>query len=441
MKQIELRTGVWYNDRPFMLTFPEPWDVVTHWPQTPSALTEQQIEQRMRFPIGQLPLRDLAKGKRAPVVIVDDLARPTPVSKVMPCVLKEFEAAGLDPQDITIVVATGTHGHQDAAALRNKLGRQAYDQCHVVVHDDQRDTRFVGTTTFGTPVYVNRRVRDADFIMGVGGVYPQHTTGFGGGAKLILGVLGRKSIRTLHFRHKSVGGTYDIDNDFRKDVTEISRMVGLNTMYTIHTNDRLEVVNLMCGDHYAYYPQAAQFSKQRYTAPLPDDADVVIVNSYPSDVSYTFVRKAMKPIRVAPRQAMRIVIGSMHEGIGRHGLFQQGLSERIREYKELYNRILVMEPKVIMQKIIKNLRFRKPGKPSSAGLGVTAVDPIWLFRPAGATTPIQEIEGVRISTSWDAVLKAIEDRFRDRTIRVRIYPCGSLQCLDAAEIQDYSSGD
>ena len=444
MKEIELRTGIWHGDHFVRLTFPDSWDVVTYWPDTPPPLTDKQITERINCPVGQPPLRDLAKGKKCPVVVVDDLARPTPVFRIMPFLLKEFEIAGIQPQDIRILVATGTHGHQDPVALANKIGPTVYKSCRVIVHDDLRDTKFVGRTSFGTPVYVNAELNKADLIIGVGGVYPQHTTGFGGGGKLMLGVLGRKSIRTLHFRHKGVGGTYNIDNDFRRDITEIARMVGLNTIYTMHINDRLEVVHLICGDHYKYYPEAAEFSKSRYTAPLPDDADVVIVNAYPSDVSYTFVRKAMKPIRCAPRDAMKVVIGSMHEGIGHHGLFQQGLSERIKAYRALYNRISVMEPRVIIQKIIKNVfsRTQSPGQSNKEAPVFPAIDPMWLYRPEGAVVPIQDLEGVRIVRSWERILKAMRDRYpSQRMVRVRIYPCGSLQCLDTPAGQDQGAGD
>jgi nickel-dependent lactate racemase len=444
MQEIELRTGAWYNDRSIQLTFPDSWDVVTYWPDTPPPLTDEEIAEHIRRPIGQAPLSDLARGKKRPVIVVDDLARPTPVFKVLPFLLKEFEAAGIQPHDIRILVATGTHGHQDASALASKIGQPAYARCQVIVHSDLRGAKLIGTTSFGTPVYVNGELCTADLIVGIGGVYPQHTTGFGGGGKLMLGVSGRKTIRTLHFRHKGVGGSYNIDNDFRKDVTEIARMAGLNTIYTVHINDRMEVVQLLAGDHYAYYPQAAEFSKTRYTAPLPEDADVVIVNSYPSDVSYTFVRKAMKPIRCAPRSAMKIVIGSMHEGLGHHGLFQQGLSERIREYRELYNRISVMSPGVILQKLIKNLFFRNHRQTQSHATVSASpqVDPMWVYRPEGPGAAMEELEGVRIVRSWDAVLKGIQARYATGTsVKVRIYPCGSLQCLDAPLGQDQGSGD
>ena len=41
----------------------------------------------------------------------------------------------------------------------------------------------------------------ADWIVGIGGIYPNNTAGFGGGSKLALGVLSRESIKHLHGKH------------------------------------------------------------------------------------------------------------------------------------------------------------------------------------------------------------------------------------------------
>lgn len=444
MQEVELRTGVWYHDRAIRLTFPESWDVKTYWPETPLPLTEQEIRAQINLPVGQPPLRELAKGKRRPVVVIDDLARPTPVFRIMPYLLEEFRSAGISPGEVQILVATGTHGDQDREALRNKIGREAFEGCRLVIHNDQQGTKWVGKTSFGTPVFVNRTVLEGDLIVGVGGVYPQHTTGFGGGGKLALGILGRKSITHLHFSHKGVAGTYNIDNNFRKDLTEIARMIGLNTIFTLHTNAQLELVHLLCGDHFSYYPEAAAFSKVKYTAPLPDDADVVIVNTYPSDISYTFARKAMKPIRCAPPHATRILIGSIHEGIGRHGLFQQGVSEKIKAYKALYRRISVMEPRVIFSKIVKNLFFRRGGRSAQANIPATSSAPperLWLYRPKGPTAPIQSLPGLSVVREWEEILEVIHLEYPGKErLKVRIYPCGSLQCLDA-EVAHDGGGD
>lgn len=447
LNEVTLRTGVWYRDRPVTLSFPDAWDVATYWPDTPPPLTDEELRARFDHPVGQPPLRELAKGRRKPVVIVDDLARPTPVGRVMPLVLREFRAAGIEPSAVRVLVATGTHGHQDRGALVNKLGTEAVEACRLVIHDDTRRTRLIGTTSFGTPVYPDRELLSADLVVGIGGVYPQHATGFGGGGKLALGVMERRTIRHLHFRHRGVGGAYNIDNDFRRDVTEVARMIGMRTMITLHINARLEVVNAWCGDHEAYYPEAAAFSRSRYDAPAPHDADVVVANAYPSDISYTFMRKGMKPIRCAPPQATKIVVASNHEGLGRHGLFQQGVSARIQAYRALYNRVRIMEGRVIAQKLLKHaarvVGVRTGPAPTvarpAAGRPTAS---FWLYRPPGAETALPPLDGVDVMTDWNAVLARIARERADQSrVRVRIYPCAPLQCIDAPEPDGGGGGD
>ena len=103
-----------------------------------------------------------------------------------------------------------------------------------------------------------------------------------------------------------------------------------------------------------------------------------------------------------------------------------------------------MEPRVIIQKTIKNLFFRNrhPVQPHAGGSVSLPADPMWVYRPEGAGAPMQDLEGVRIVRSWDAVLKGIQARYTTgSSVKVRIYPCGSLQCLDAPLGQDQSSGD
>jgi len=439
MKSVNLRTGVWYDDREITLNFPDDWDVVTYFPQTPSPLTDEQIAAAFANPVNQSPLRVLAAGKKTPVIIVDDLSRPTPVYRLIPFLLKEFEQAGIPSVDVHIVVATGTHGRQDMTALKNKLGQETFIKCRVSVHSDFGKTRLIGKTSHGTPIHLNREIYDADFVVGVSGVYPQYTTGFGGGSKLALGVLGRKSISHLHFGHGSREGQYDINNDFRRDLTEISRMIGLDSICTVHSNADVKVIKVTCGDHYSYYPSVAEFSLQRFNAPPPDDADVVIANGYPSDISYTFMRKGNRPILCAPKSATKIMIGSNPEGVGHHGLYPQGKSDRYLEVKAILDRIKIMPPGIILRKVIKNLPFikKRTSMPpvSSAKTDYTEENNdalrFILYSPSGVSAGMQKLKEVDIYENWDEILSLIsrEQSNVDR-IRVRIYPCAPLQCIE-----------
>ena len=434
MKEIRLRTGIWYDDRAITITFPDSWEVVTYWPNTPPPLTDEDILKIIDSPIGQPPLYELAKGKKKPLIVVDDLARPTPLYRIMPFLLDHLERAGIPSSNVRILVATGTHGEQNKSALANKIGKEGMS-CQVLTHSDTENTKYIGRTSFGTPIFVNKELLTSDLIVGISGVYPQHTTGFGGGSKLSLGVLGRKSIIHLHYGHEAVGGTYNINNSFRRDVTEIARMIRLNTIYTIHVNAHLEIVNLMCGDHFSYYPQAAQFSLEKYLAPLPDEADVVIANAYPSDLSFTFMRKAYKPLDYAPRKAMKIMVASNFEGIGTHGLFQHIKPPRFMRYRSMYHKISLMEPRVILSKLVNRLGFSQKTHPNQHKAAQNYAIPqntnhLWVYRPNchGLHTP--QVDGMTITDAWKNILEAIEkEQSPGNAVKVRIYPCASLQCL------------
>jgi nickel-dependent lactate racemase len=435
MQEVKLRTGIWYGDRPVRLSFPDSWDIITHWPHTPLPLRNEDILRTINAPIGQPPLYEAAKSKKRPLIIVDDLARPTPVYRIMPFLLRQFEIAGISCENIRILVATGTHGHQNRDALTNKIGNETLERCRVIVHNDKEAIKFIGKTSFRTPVYVNKEVLDSDFVIGVGGVYPQHTVGFGGGSKLALGVLGRRSIMHLHYCHASVGGTYNIDNDFRRDVSEIARMIRLNTMFTLHIDAHLEMVNLMCGDHFMYYSQAARFSREQYAAPSPDDADVVISNGYPFDTSFTFMRKAYKPLDVAPRQSTKVIIASNHEGIGTHGLFQHMKPPRFMKYRLLYRQLAMKEPKEILSKILKRVTFKKQPKISTLKQNYALpknTEHLWVYSPDNSSVSTSSVEGITVVSRWDDILEAVErEQLPKEKIKVRIYPCAALQCLEA----------
>lgn len=265
----QLPINAWYGDQTVDVHFPDDWNVIAHWPRTPRPLDDDDVLQALRRPCGQLPIRELARGRSRPVIIVDDCTRPTPAARVLPHLLEELQAAGIPANEVGIVVATGTHGPPDASALRQKLGNAAWSNCRVHLHHDQRGLVHLGRDSRGTPVLVNQHVAAADYVIGIGGVYPQNSTGFGGGAKLALGVLGRRSIVNLHYGNSSEQGSYNIDNDFRRELEEIADMLRLETSVCLHVDAHREAVRITTGNHRAFYRDAVAFAKGPYGAPPP----------------------------------------------------------------------------------------------------------------------------------------------------------------------------
>ncbi|MBV9126124.1 MAG: DUF2088 domain-containing protein, partial [Planctomycetes bacterium] len=266
---LRLRTGAWYSEQVLQLPVPRHWQVNLFTPKEGEPLTDAQIAERLESPVGQPAIRELARGKARPLLIVDDLNRPTPAARVVPAVLRQLQDAGMAPQDVGIIMAPGTHGAPPADALIKKVGAAAAGSCRLFVHDCYRDVVKVGRTSFGTPVYVNKHVAASDFLVGIGGLYPNYTAGFGGGSKLALGVLGFRSIAALHFGHPSMGwGTRDGRSQFRQDLDEIAHRVGLGTTVSLLLNGDREVVGVHCGAPQACFAEALR-SREAFRAPPP----------------------------------------------------------------------------------------------------------------------------------------------------------------------------
>src|SRR5918911_1191800 len=353
---LELRTGAWYGDRALRIPIPSSWDVTVFAPSAGAALTDAQIVERLESPTGQLTIRELCRGKTRPVVIVDDLNRPTPASRVLPVLLRQFADAGVPARDVGIVMATGTHGAPPPDALAKKVGPEAAGSCRLHVHDCNRDVVKVGRTSFGTPVFVNKHVVESDFLVGVGGLYPNQTAGFGGGSKLALGVLGFRSIASLHYGHQSMGwGTPNSHSTFRRDLDEIAHMIGLRTTVSLLLNADRDVIDVVCGDPDAYYAAVLNSARDAFRAPRPDEgAHVIISNAYPNDLSLTFVRmKGMAPLTRAPCGASRIAIASCAEGLGFHGLFPFMNAPRFhrQRMRAVRGSVLLSKPGLLAQKV------------------------------------------------------------------------------------------
>jgi nickel-dependent lactate racemase len=422
----EVRTGVWHNEGPLSLHFPAEWDLVVLWPPTPPPLTDRDIAESLERPVGQPPIRELCRGKSRPLIIVDDLNRPTPVCRVMPVVLEHLRQAGIPPTAVRILLATGTHGAPRMDAVRRKLGPEAASRCRVSLHDSKRKAVFVGRTSFGTPVLVDEEVAASDFVMGIGGVYPNYTAGFGGGSKLALGVLAFRSIKHLHFGHPSARGRYDPGQDFRRDLNEIARMIRLNTMVSLQIDADREVIRATCGDHFSYYEDEVAFARQFLSAPMPDGADVVVSNAYPSDLSVTAIlQKGIGPLLHAKPGASRIVIASCTEGAGYHGLIPVVNRTRMDRVRHIARRISVMTFRELAAAAALRLgRASREKRPQPQ-------NPIWLYRPGDQLEDLPPIPGFRIASSWPQIVQAVEaEQGGKKRLKALLYPCAPLQRLE-----------
>src|SRR5690606_23860520 len=108
-----------------------------------------------------------------------------PRDLMLRAILDELEGI-VSPDDIVVLVATGTHRGNTPAELEAMLGREILDHVRVVNHDarDRTGLTWCGVHGDGVPVWLNSEWVDADLRITTGFVEPHFFAGFSGGPKL-----------------------------------------------------------------------------------------------------------------------------------------------------------------------------------------------------------------------------------------------------------------
>ena len=153
-------------------------------------------------PIDSAPLCERARAGDTVALVVSDMTRFWMRQDLVVPHLVDYltERCGVREEDITIVIANGTHIGGDEQELRTLVTDAVYDRVKVKNHDcEAKDLVYLGTTPHGTPVSIDRTAAEADLVVCLGAVTHHVMAGFGGGRKSILpGISGRETIFHNH---------------------------------------------------------------------------------------------------------------------------------------------------------------------------------------------------------------------------------------------------
>ena len=92
--KVKIPYASWYGDYDVSLDFPDEWKVIVAKPRDAKPLGKEEIMYAFRNPIGTKRISDLAKNRKDAVLIIDDISRPTPASRLIPYIIEDLEAGG-----------------------------------------------------------------------------------------------------------------------------------------------------------------------------------------------------------------------------------------------------------------------------------------------------------------------------------------------------------
>ena len=290
-------------------------------PTPPCPDVSAEVRRALKHPIGTSPLNELVHGARRVVLIADDITRLTPTHQILPPLLEELNAAGIADEQITLVIALGTHRPMTKAECRAKYGSELVRLIAIENHDSHNPDRLVnlGVTAQGTPILINRTVYEADCAIGVGAILPHHICGFSGGAKIIQpGVSGSETTAATHLlsvrrRPYFLG---QAENEVRREMEMVAERSGLTAILNVALNAEGKVVYAAFGNQRQALRAGVQVCREIYACPFDSPADIVIAGGFPAEIEFWQSQKALYPAdMVANPGGTIIVVSPCPEGV------------------------------------------------------------------------------------------------------------------------------
>ena len=239
-------------------------------------------------------------------------------------------SAGLAPEAITVLIATGLHRPNEGDELERVVGDPwVLNHVRVVNHfarDDAAHVDFGRTKGRGVPVKLDRRFIEAEVRIATGLVEPHFMAGYSGGRKVVApGIAHADTIRTFHaaaFMESPAAVSCNlVGNPLHEEQLEIVRMIGdimaLNTVI----NEQRQLVFVSYGDIVASHMAAVHFVQDWIQVPVPRRFTTVVTSAagFPLDRTYYQTVKGMvTPMDILAPGGTLIVASDCSEGLGSH---------------------------------------------------------------------------------------------------------------------------
>ncbi|MBN1104381.1 MAG: nickel-dependent lactate racemase [Deltaproteobacteria bacterium] len=291
---------------------------------------ERAVREAILNPIASERLsKKICRGQKV-AIIVTDITRKLPEEIILPILLEEIQAGGIDPDDIVVVVATGTHRPNTREEMAAKFGASLVARLRFINHNarDEKALTDLGKSKHGIPLVINRHVAAADVRISTGVIETHLFAGYSGGVKsLAVGVAGEATIAATHnyemMSHARLGMIQD--NPFRDFLGEAATAVGLDFIVNcVQTGDK-GLVRVVAGDPFEAFLEGVRTARAMYEVEIEHPGDIVITGViYPKNRDlYQATRAAntsiFGPLPVVRRGGVLLIPASCEDGFGHAG--------------------------------------------------------------------------------------------------------------------------
>ncbi len=331
-----MKIDLLYGDKTFPLELPDDRVkyVLEAKPLPVPESEEKLIKDALARPIDSAPLSELVNRGESACIIVGDMTRSWVRHHVfIPLLLDELNRGGIADNDINIISATGDHREQTGEEHKILVGEEAYRRVKVIDHRarNKDEMVFLGNTSYGTPVSINKQVADADRVILTGGIVYHFLAGWGGGKKAIIpGVSSYETIMKNHslafYPEEGRGLNPDVcagkidDNPCCDDMVQGTSLVAPDFMVnSIINEENHQIAYVVAGNYITAFRKGCDLVTEHFGADLPDRSELVIAScgGYPKDINFYQTYKTIYNAHFAlEKGGTLLLVSESREGIG-----------------------------------------------------------------------------------------------------------------------------
>ncbi len=279
-------------------------DIVT--PVSIPGITNNKLfEEAICKPAYGACLYNLAKemNAKSASIIVSDVTRNVPTQKVAKYIINELIRAGMEADKVVFVIALGVHRAATENEIAEILGEDLYASkipFHVINHDafDNEKLTYLGETTHGTKLEVNKEAYECDLHINIGKVEPHEFAGFSGGRKSVMpGISSAKSIIANHSPKmlaspNAIPGNLK-NNPIHQDMLECANLYRIDFSVNFVVNDMSEPVAVFSGKLMESHLAAIDYLRKKISISLNKPDIIITTPGYPLNVEFY---QSLKPL-------------------------------------------------------------------------------------------------------------------------------------------------
>ena len=325
----KMRITMKYGKAGLDIDFPDNWSIVRINKKPIPLLRNPQdtLQQVLSHPVGALPLEECAQNGFSACILICDITRPVPNGTILPVLIRRLIAAGIKPEAITILVATGLHRPNEGAELLELVDDQwVLDTVKVENHFARNDDDHVdlGKTTDGLPIRLDRRFVEANLKIVTGMVEPHFMAGFSGGRKVILpGIAHHDTIRRFHkalyLESSWTANCVLTGNPLHNAQMEVIRKLPMVTNINTVIDEQRRIAFINYGEIKKSHLQAVNFLRPFVEIPVTRKFGTVVTSAggYPLDKTYyQTVKGIVGAMGILRPDGNLVIVSECSEGMG-----------------------------------------------------------------------------------------------------------------------------